>query len=319
MNPKRILAMAIMLGAASFECAAQGYPSKPVHLVVASTAGGYIDRTARLVGDKLALRLGQPVLVENRGGAGGNIAAKGVVDAAPDGYTLLATSTQIAVNATLYKDPGFNVVRDLATIAVVGATPGILTVHPSNPANTLQELVRNATGGRLTHASGVGTSSHIAADYLFRVLAHLNAEHVPFKGGAQATTAVLGNQVDVLNGTLGSSIPYVKQGRLKALAVLAPKRAAALPDVPTAAESGYPGFQELSWIAFFAPARTPGAIVQRLNTEINQIIALPDVSKALVDLGMELSPESVAEGADFVRRELDSWTRIVRATGVTVD
>ena len=315
---KAVAAFFAILFAAS-PAHAQSWPAKPVRLIVASTAGGYIDRTARLVADMIAQRLGQPVLVDNRAGAGGNLAAKATADASPDGYTLLATSTQIAVNATLYKDPGFNAASDLDTIALAGSTPGILTVHPSNPANTLQELIRNAKGNRLTHASGVGTSSHIAADYLFRQLAGLDAVHVPFKGGAQATTAVLGNQVEVLNGTVGSSIPYVKQGRLKALAVLSPRRVAALAQVPTAAESGFPGFQELSWVAFFGPAKLPAPIIERVNAHVNESLSLPDVSKALGELGMEITPSSAAESAAFVRRELEVWARIVRATGVTVD
>jgi tripartite-type tricarboxylate transporter receptor subunit TctC len=298
---------------------AQQYPAKPVRMIVASSPGGYIDRTSRLVADKLAARIGQGVVPENRAGAGGNIAAKATADAAPDGYTLLGTSTQIVVNATLYKDPGFSVTNDLVTVALAGSTPGVLTVHPSNPAKTLQELLKNAQGKRLTHASGVGTSSHIAADYMFRILGKLDAVHVPFKGGAPATTAVLGNQVEVLNGSLGTSLPYVKQGRLRALAILGTRRDPALPDVPTASESGFPGFTELSWIAFFGPSKLPAPIVNRLNGEINQILAMPDISKALVELGMDITPGSPAEGADFVRRELATWTRIVKETGVSVE
>jgi tripartite-type tricarboxylate transporter receptor subunit TctC len=298
---------------------AQQYPAKPIRILIASSAGGYIDRTARLIGDKLAQRVGQSVVPENRGGAGGNIAAKATADASPDGYTLLATSTQITVNATLYKEPGFNVTSDLVPVALAGSTPGVFSVHPSNPARNLRDLIQNAQGKRLTHGSGVGTSSHIAADYLFRILARLDAVHVPFKGGAPATTAVLGNQVEVLNGSLGTALPYVRQGRLRALAVAGPKRDPALPDVPTVAESGFPGFQELSWVAFFGPVKTPGPVVNRLNAEINQILALPDISKALVELGMDITPGSPAEIADFVRKELATWTRIVKETGASVD
>ena len=310
-------AVAAMLACAA--AAAQSYPAKPVRMFVASTAGGYIDRTARLVADKLSQRMGQNFVLENRAGAGGNIAAKGTAEAAPDGYTLLGTSAQIAVNATLYKDPGFNLATDLVPVGFAGGTPGVFAVHPSNPAKNLRELIQNAKGKRLTHGSGIGTSSHVAADYLFRILAKLDAEHVPFKGGAPALAAVLGNQVEVLNSSMGSVLPHSRSGKLRPLAVAALKRDPALPDVMTVAEQGYPGFAEISWIAFFGPSRLPSPIVSRLNNEINQALVLPDIHKALVDLGMDVTPLPPPAIADYVKSELTTWTRIVKETGVTVD
>jgi tripartite-type tricarboxylate transporter receptor subunit TctC len=309
-----------LLGNLSFQVAnAQSYPAKPVRLFIASTAGGYIDRTSRLIADKLAQRLGQPFVTENRAGAGGNIAAKATAEAVPDGYTLLGTSTQITVNATLYKDPGFNLLTDLVGVALAGGTPGVFAVHPSHPAKSLQELIKGAQGKRLTHASGIGTSSHIAADYLFRILAKLDAAHVPFKGGAPAVTAVLGNQVEVLNSSLGTVTPHTRAGKLRALAVAGPKRDPSLPDVPTVSEAGFPGFAEISWIAFFSAAKTPSPVVNRLNGEINQILVLADVNKSLVELGMDVTPSSPAQITEYVRSELATWTRMVKETGVTID
>jgi tripartite-type tricarboxylate transporter receptor subunit TctC len=298
---------------------AQAYPSKPVRVFVASTAGGYVDRTSRLVADKLSQRMGQPFVLENRGGAGGNIAGKATAEAVPDGYTLLSTAAQIAVNATLYKDPGFNLLTDLVAVGIAGGTPGVFAVHPSNPARNIRELIDNAKGKRLTHASGIGTSSHVAADYLFRILAKLDAEHVPFKGGAPAVTAVLGGQVEVLNSSMGSVVPHARAGKLRPLGIAGPKRDAALPGVPTVAEQGFPGFAEISWIAFFGPSKLPTPLVNRLNTEINQVLVLPDVNKSLVELGMEVTPWAPPMIADYVKSEMLMWARINKETGVTVD
>ena len=314
-----LLVATILSGAMLTDSLAQSYPAKPVRMFVASTPGGYVDRTSRLVSDKLAQRMGQPFVLENRAGAGGNIAGKATAESVPDGYTLLGTAAQIAVNATLYKDPGFNLVTDLVPVGIAGGTPGVFAVHPSNPAHNLRELIQNAKGKRLTHASGVGTSSQVAADYLFRILAKLDAEHVPFKGGAPAVAAVLGNQVEVLNSSLGSVLPHARAGKLRPLGVAGPRRDPAMPDVPTVAEQGYPGFAEISWIAFFGPSKLPAAIVNRLNNEINQVLVLADVNKALVDLGMEVTPLPPSNIADYVQSELVMWTRIVKETGVTVD
>ena len=309
----------VLAGLLPLPAFAQQYPVKPVRVIVASSPGGYLDRTSRLVGDKLSQRMGQPFVLENRGGAGGNIAGKAAAESIPDGYTLLSTTTQIAVNATLYKDPGFNLLTDLVPVGIAGGTPGVFAVLPSNPAKNLRELIDNAKGKRLTHASGIGTSSHVSADYLFRILAKLDAAHVPFKGGAPAVAAVLGGQVEVLNSSLGSVLPHARAGKLRPLGISGPKREAAMPGVPTVAEQGFPGFAEISWIAFFGPSKMPTPIVNRLNGEINQVLNLPDVNKALVDLGMEVTPWATAAIAEYVKSELAMWTRINKATGVTVD
>ena len=313
------ITVAAILAAISTCAFAQQYPVKPVRMFVASTPGGYVDRTSRLVADKLTQRMGQPFVLENRAGAGGNIAGKATAESVPDGYTLLGTAAQIAVNATLYKDPGFNLITDLVPVGIAGGTPGVFAVHPSNPARNLRELIQNAKGKRLTHGSGIGTSSHVAADYLFRILARLDAEHVPFKGGAPALAAVLGNQVEVLNSSMGSVLLHARSGKLRPLGIAGPKRDAALPDVMTVSEQGFPGFAEISWIAFFAPSKLPAGLVNRLNNEIKQVLVLPDINKSLVELGMDVTPLPPATIAEYVKTELALWTRINKETGVTVD
>jgi tripartite-type tricarboxylate transporter receptor subunit TctC len=310
-------AFAAALVVVSATALSQPYPAKPVRTIVAFSAGGFADTIARLVGQKLSERLGQPVLVENRGGAGGNIAARAVVAAAPDGYTLLVHTAAIAINPSLYKSQGFDLMKDLAPIANTGSTPGVFVVNASNGANTLQELIRSHKGKRITFSSaGVGTSSHLAGEYFFKVLAGVDAEHVPFQGGAPALTAVLSNNVDVLSTSMPPVVPHVKKGTLKVLGISSLTRVSALPDVPTLAEAGFRDFEERSWVGFFAPAKTPGEIVHRLNGEINQVIALPDIRERFASLGMEPHPGSAADFAAYVRKEVAKWALIVKATGI---
>ena len=314
---------AALAGSLALQAQAQTpYPNKPVRTIVPFAAGGFADSVTRLVGQRLAERLGQPVVVENRGGAGGNIGARQVAGAAPDGYTLLAHTAASAINVSLYKNSGFDLLADLVPIANVGSTPGLFAVHSSNPANSLSDLIRDAKAkdGRLTYSTaGVGTSSHLAAEYLFNTLAGLKATHVPFQGGAPAITAVVSNQVEVISGSMPPVAPFIKQGTLKALGISSLKRADALPNVPTVTEAGFPDFEERSWVGFFAPAKTPAAIVNRLNAEIGQIVQIPEVRDRLAAMGMEPQPGSAAEFADYVRKEVAMWVKIVKSTGITVE
>ncbi len=308
-----------LLISASATAQAQTYPAKPVRVIVAFAAGGFADRTARLITQKLGDRLGQPFIVDNRGGAGGNIAAKNVADAAPDGYTLLVHTAAISINVNLYKDSGFDLEKDLIPVAMTGSSPGLFTVSVTHPANNLQELIKMSkqSGKPLAFATaGVGTSSHLAAEYLFNTLAGIKANHIPFKGGAPATTAVLGNQVELLSASLGGPLPFIKQGKMKALAVSSLKRVDDLPQVPTVSESGFPGFEERSWVAFFAPGKTSNAIVTRLNGEINQILALPEIKTTLVNQGTDVEALSQPEFADKLKREIAMWLKIINTTGV---
>jgi len=295
----------------------QAYPSKPVRTVVAFAAGGFADTVARLIGQKLSERLGQPVIVENRGGAGGNIAARQVVGSAPDGYTLLVHTAAISINPSLYRNPGFDLLNDLVPVSNTGSTPGLFAVHSSNGANSLRDLISAHKGKRLTFSTaGVGTSSHLAGEYLFKVLAGLDAVHVPFQGGAPAITAVVSNQVDVISGSMPPVAPFVRKGSLKALGVSSLQRVNGLPDVPTVSEAGFKDFEERSWVGYFAPAKTPADVVQRLNAGIGQVLALPDIRERFTALGMDPHPGSPAEFAGYVRKEMTKWATIVKTTGI---
>jgi tripartite-type tricarboxylate transporter receptor subunit TctC len=318
----RLRRCAFILGCAlaSSPAAAQPYPTKPVRVVVAFAAGGFADGVARLVGQKLAERLGQPVVIDNRGGAGGNIAAKLVAAAPADGYTLLVSTAAISINASLYRNPGFDIYRDFAPVALTGSTPGLFAVHASNPAGSLQDLIRAARSKGLNYATaGVGSSSHLAGDYLFRSLAGLNATHVPFQGGGPAVAAALAQQVEVLSLSMPPVVPHIKSGRLRALAISSLSRVAALPEVPTVTEAGFPSFEERSWVGYFAPAKTPAAIVKKLNGEINPVLGMADVKARLDALGLEPQPGSPSAFASYLGAEVSRWSRIVRATGITAD
>jgi tripartite-type tricarboxylate transporter receptor subunit TctC len=324
---KRDLKMRAVLGFAMtvsvlspLASAQQAYPTKPVRVVVAFAVGGFADGVARLVGLKLSERLGQPVVVDNRGGAGGNIATRIVAAAPSDGYTLLVNTAAISINASLYKNPGFDIYKDFAPVALTGSTPGLFAVHASNPAGSLQDLIRSAKGRSLNYATaGVGSSSHLAGDYLLRSLAGLNATHVPFQGGGPAVTAALSNQVEVLSASMPPVVPHIKSGRLKGLAISSLTRVAALPDVPTVTEAGFPGFEERSWVGFFAPARTSAAIVRKLNAEINPILDQADVRARLDAMGLETQPGSPEAFAAYLRSEVTKWAKIVKTTGITAE
>jgi len=307
-------------GQAASTSSGQAYPTRPVRVVVAFAVGGFADSVARLVGARLSERLGQPVVVDNRGGAGGNIGSRIVAGAAADGYTLLVNTAAISINASLYRNPGFDIDRDFVPVALTGSTPGLFAVHASNPAGTLPELIRSAKGRNITYATaGVGSSSHLAGDYLLRSLAGLSATHVPFQGGGPAISAALANQVEVLSLSMPPVVPHIKAGRLKGLAVSSLTRVPALPDLPTVTEAGFPGFEERSWVGYFAPAKTPDAIVNKLNREINAILGLADVKARLDAMGLETRPGSPVAFAAYLKSEVARWAKIIKTIGITAD
>jgi tripartite-type tricarboxylate transporter receptor subunit TctC len=309
--------IALLAGAPSAQ--AQSYPTKPVRVIVAFAAGGFADTVTRQVTLRVAERLGQPFVIDNRGGAGGSIGAGIAADASPDGYTLLAHTAASAINVSLYKNLRYDLLKDFAPVANTVSTAGIFSVLASHPAHNLKELIERSRGKRLSYATaGVGTSSHIAADYLLRVLAKLDAVHIPFKGGGPAVIAVLGGEVELMNSS-AVTLPHIKAGRMKALAVSSVKRVESLPNVPTVAEAGFPGFEERSWVGFFAPAKTPAAIVNLLNREINRALALPAVAGNFKGLGMDIHHGSPADFAAYVRKEVANWAKMVRTTGVKVE
>jgi len=295
--------------------AAQNYPSQTVTVIVAFPAGGLADIIGRIVATKLDGRLKQNVVVENRGGAGGNIAAKAVVNAAPDGYTLLATTSGLAANLTASKNRGFEQ-GDLRPVAFVAISPDVIAVHPSNPAKDLKEFIANAKLNSFTYGSaGVGTGPHIGAEYFFQEIAKVKHVHVPFQGGAPAITATLGNHVDALVLTLPPTVPQIVQGKLRGLGVASDKRNSAIPDVPTYGEMGFPDVYSGSWVAFFAPAKTPDTVVNKLNAEINALMQEPDSLEKLKQNGFDPVVKDVAASNDYYKSQVESWGKMVNAIG----
>jgi tripartite-type tricarboxylate transporter receptor subunit TctC len=314
----RLSTFALLCAAAS-AVAAQGYPSRPVRVVVAFAAGGFADTNGRMIAQKLSEQIGQNFVVDNRGGAGGNLGAKIVAESSKDGYTLLVTTAASSVSPSLYKNLGYDYLKDLTPISNTVSAAGVFSVLASNPAKDLKDYLQRSRGKRVTFGTaGVGTSSHIAADYLLRVLAKLDAVHVPFKGGAPAVAAALGGQVEMLNSS-GAANSHILAGRMKGLGVASLTRISILPDVPTVAEAGFPGFEERSWVGFFAPAGTPRAVIDRLNKEINVALAHPEVLAASKARGTDIHQGSAAEFGRFVRAEVAKWAKMVKLTGVKVE
>jgi tripartite-type tricarboxylate transporter receptor subunit TctC len=316
----RSMLHALMIGALipaglAQPAAAQSYPAKSVTMVVAFPAGGLADIIGRLVSTKLADRLKQSFVVENRGGAGGNLAAKAVAGAAADGYTLLTTTTALAVNHTASKNKGFET-SDLRPVAIVAYSPDVLAVHPSNPAKDLKEFIANAKTKSFTYGSaGPGTAPQIHAEYFFNHIAKVKYVHVPFQGGAPAITAALGNHVDALVLTLPPVAPQIRNGKLRGLGVSNDKRNSAIPDVPTYGEMGYPNFYSGSWVGVFAPAKTPDAVVAKLNSEINTLMQEPDSLDRLKKAGFDGVTKNVAEANAFFKSETESWAKMVKTIG----
>jgi tripartite-type tricarboxylate transporter receptor subunit TctC len=300
---------------------AQTYPANKITLIVAFAPGGVADTLARLLAQGMTERLHQNVVVENRAGAGGNIAAAAVARAAPDGYTLLVTTTALAINETLHETKQF-AMSDLKTVAVGASSPESLLASADNPADTLADFVTRAKaeGKTITFSSaGVGSGSHIEAEYFFKVLAKVPATHVPFQGGAPALNATLGNQIDVLATTLGGAgAAQVAAGKLKGLGIAAEKRAAVVANVPTYAESGFSGFTAASWVGVFAPAKTDAQTVATLNTAINDAIKTPEVQQRLTTIGFDPIIGSPADADAMVKAEVEKWGAMVKALNLSV-
>jgi tripartite-type tricarboxylate transporter receptor subunit TctC len=281
----RLAAGAAVLSAASRMARAQTYPARPVRVIVGFPPGGGIDIIARLMGQWLSERLGQPFVIENRPGASSNIATKAAVRAAPDGYTILMVGVFNAVNTTLYEKLNFNFIRDIMPVATITRAPNIMVVHPSFPAKTVPDFIAyaRANPGKVDMASdGIGNNGHVV-DELFKMMAGVNMVHVPYRGGAPALTDLFGGQVQVMFATMPASIQYVRAGRLRALAVTTATRSEALPDVPTVGEF-LPGFEASVWYGVGAPRKTPAEIVEKLNNEINAALADPKLKARLAEL-----------------------------------
>jgi tripartite-type tricarboxylate transporter receptor subunit TctC len=302
--------------------AAENYPAKPVRIVIGFSPGGYVDLGARLVAAPLAAALGQQVVVDNRTGAGGIVGAEIAARAPADGYTLTVGSVGThAINQTLYRKLPYNVVRDFQPIARLSDAPNILAVHPSFPAKSVKELIALAKTrpGQIMYASaGAGTSTHIAA-VLFEYLAHIKLVHVPYKGGGPALIDVVAGQVPVTFATAASVSPHTKSGRLRGLAITGSQRSTLLPDLPTIAESGLPGYEMINWLGLFAPAGTPRVVVDRLSAEAIRIVRLPEVRDRLNAQGAEPAPLGTDEFTVFVKSEVEKWAKVVTATGMSAE
>ncbi len=321
----RILAFAAVVAATftfSFHAIAADYPTRPVTIVVAFTPGGPSDVLARIVGRKLEQILGQPFVVENRPGAGGNIAAEQVARAAPDGYTLLNGNNSIlATNAALYKKINFDAERDFVPLSLIGTQGSILVVNPKVPVNSLAELIAlaKANPGKLNFASsGYGAAAHLAGE-LFKTDAKINIVHVAYKGAAPALQELIGGQTQMMFATAASVVSHIKAGLVRPLAVTTLARIPAFPDVPTMDELGLKGFDATTWHGLVAPAGTPKEIVDTLSRAINAALKDPAVRKSLGDLGVDIVGNSPAEFAAYIKTEIPKWTAVVKASGAQVD
>jgi tripartite-type tricarboxylate transporter receptor subunit TctC len=312
----------IGIGLALCSClvAAQPYPSKPIRLVVAFPPGGPTDIIARLLGPKLTEVLGQPIVIENRTGAGGNVPTAQVAKSPADGYTLLVHSSAYAVNPSLFDNAGYDPEKDFVPIAIVASQANLIVVHADFPAKTLAELLQLAKREKLAYASpSSGTTPHLTAENLFRVRAKVDITHVPFKGGGPATAALLSGQPPI--GTLAVSGPLanIKAGKLRALASSSARRLPSLPDVPTLVELGYPDMEDYTWVGMFAPSGTPAEATQKLSDAVLRAVQNPDIRDRLDALAFEITAAPLKETADHVRREVAKWAKVVRDTGAKPD
>jgi len=314
---KKLLWLLLLVASAAF---AQPYPSKPVRVLVAFPPGGPVDIIARLIGPKLGEALGQPVVVENKTGASGNIATTEVARSAPDGYTLLTHSSAYAVNPSLYANAGYDPNKDLVPVSIVASQANIILVNAAFPANTLDELRQKMLAGKLAFGSpGSGTTPHLTAQNLFHVRWKADVTHIPFKGAGPMIPAVLGGEPPI--GCMAGSAPManIKAGKLRALAVSSGKRLAQLPDVPTLTELGYTGMEDYTWVGVFAPAGTPADVVQKLNDAILRIANDAEMKKRLDAVAFDVTAAPLRDTSDYLKSEVAKWARVVRETGAKVD
>jgi len=316
----QLTAGAVALPAVSRSAFAQTYPSQPVRIIVGFAPGSGSDIFARLMGQWLSERLGQSVIIENRPGAGGNIGTESVVKALPDGYTLLQWVPANAVNNTLYEKLSFNFLRDIAPVAGTARSPYVVVINPGLPVNSIPELIAyaKANPGKLNFASaGVGTGIHMAGE-LFKMMAGVNMVHVPYRGAAGAMTDLIGGQVQLMFDTTAASIPHIKGGKVRALAVTTATRSALLPDLPTVADF-VSGYEASGPFGLGAPKDTPPAILEKLNREINAVLADPKVKARLAELGSEPLTGSPAEIGRMLAAETEKWAKVIRAANIKVE
>lgn len=303
------------------QVSAQAYPAKPVKIVVGYSAGGAVDIVARTLGQSLAGSLGQPFIVDNKPGAGTNIAVKQVIDAPADGYTLMLAANALAANMALYQPAPFDAERELVAISLVGRVPVVIAANTSVPYASVSKLIEAAKAkpGSIAFASpGNGSTPHMAAE-LFARAAGMQLQHIPYRGGAQAITDVIGGQVPLLAMNALEVRPHVMSGKLKVLAVLSPNRSSIFPDAPTIAESGFPGFEASVWYALMAPAATPKPIVAQLHAEVQKALKTPEVQQRMTAVGGEVLPGSMAMVAGLIHSERQRYEKLVREAGIKPD
>ncbi len=311
----------IALLASALPASAQNYPSRSIAVVVPFPAGGSADTLARLIGQMLSERLGQAVIVENKPGAGGNLGTDAVAKAAPDGYTLLLTPSSIAIAPALYTKLPFDPIKDFAPVTLLGSIPMVVVVYPEFPPKTLAELIAlaKAKPGEISYASaGNGSTNHLAVE-LFKIKTGIDMLHVPYRGNPLAVVDVIAGRVPVFFDFVLTGRPHVREGKVRALAVTGAHRSQVLPDVPTVAEAGVPGFEASTWFAVYAPAGTKPEIVEKLNTEILAVLALPKIRERLTALGVDILAEGPQGLAALTKSDLEKWGPIVQKAGVKLD
>jgi tripartite-type tricarboxylate transporter receptor subunit TctC len=315
-----LIGFALTAAGGSGPARALDYPTRPVHLIAGYPAGGTVDILARLVGQYLSERLGQQFIIDNRSGAGNNIGTEVVVNAAPDGYTLLLVNPANAINTTLYEKLPFDFIRDIAPVAGIIRVPNVMEINPAVPAKTVGEFIAYAkeNPGKVNMASsGNGTSVHVSGE-LFKMMAGVNLLHVPYRGAAPALTDLMGGQVQVIFDNLPSSIEYIRAGRLRALAVTTSTRSEALPGIPTVAET-VPGYEASAWFGIGAPKGTPREIVEKLNAAVNAGLADPKLKARLADLGGSVLVGTPADFGKIIAEETEKWAKVVKFSGAKAD
>ncbi|HEX2830837.1 MAG TPA: tripartite tricarboxylate transporter substrate binding protein [Burkholderiales bacterium] len=317
----RVLAVTALSALGVTAHAQTSYPIKPVRIIVPQSPGASTDLTARLIAQRLNAALGQPFVVDNRPGAGSIVGTDLVAKAAPDGYTLLVVASSITLNPTLHKNLPFQPIRDFAPITQLSSFPNLLTVHPTLPVKTVKDLVAlaKAKPGSINYgSSGAATGTHLSAE-LFKYMTGIDMVHVPYKGGGPAVQALLGGQVQLNFATIVSVLPHLKSGKLRGIAVTTAKRSPAAPEIPTIAESGVPGYDHGPWNGFLAPAKTPRAIVAKLNEETARILHSPDVKNVFMSEGAEPVGNKPEEFAAIIKSETEKWAKVIRAAGIKAD
>jgi len=321
---RALVALTLALGAALAPWPARAqdaWPSRPIRFILPFPPGGGTDILGRLIAERLTANLGQPVVAENRGGAGGNVGAEAAAKSAPDGYTIVLVAPSLAISPSLYSTLGYDPVRDFAPVSLVATVPNVMITNPSVPAKTLAEFIRLAKSkpGEMNFGSGgSGTSNHLAGE-LFNIVAGVKLVHIPYKGVNLAMNDVLSGRVQLVFIGIPAAVPHIKAGRLRALALVAPQRSSVLPDVPTVAEAGLPKFEVTTWYGILAPAGTPRPVIDRLNGELGKIMRSSELKERLEALATDPLTSTPEEFAELIKREIAKWREVVREAGVKAD